>query len=201
MADSNPDYLGPLRFNLPNLVTGLRVVLTLIVIILLLSGQRTASTAAGILLIPAWATDYFDGYLARRLKVFSEAGGLFDLTADRMLMMSILIITLIQGYWTRTAGLMLFNPYLYAVPVLTADFVLLVGISVFLIKRRKKKLAFPAAPYIARYTFSIQMATLLVGVLKVGPAWLLAGLMYLTILFTLISSYLYLKIGSYIFTK
>ena len=45
------------------------------------------------------------------------------------------------------------------------------------------------------------MATLVIGVLRFGPDWLLAGLMYLTLLFTLISSYLYLKIGGYIFTQ
>jgi phosphatidylglycerophosphate synthase len=201
LTESNSDYQGPFRFNIPNLITSLRIVLTLIAVYLLLSGHRTASTATGILLILAWGTDFVDGYLARRLKMANEAGGLFDLVADRLLMMSVLIITLIQGYWTRTAGLMLFNPYLYAVPVLGADFILLLGIVFFLFKRRKRTLKFPIAPYVARFTFSVQMATLVAGVLKFGPDWLLAGLMYLTILFTLISSYLYLKIGSYIFTQ
>ena len=201
MASSNSDYQGPFRLNIPNLITSLRIVFTLIAIYLLLSRHGVAAWATGIFLILAWATDFMDGYLARRLKMITMAGALFDLFADRLLMISVLIITLIQGYWTRTADLMPLNPYPYAVPVLAADFVLLLGIMVFLIKRRKKTLNFPTPPYLARFTFSVQMATLVIGVLRFGPDWLLAGLMYLTLLFTLISSYLYLKIGGYIFTQ
>lgn len=201
MASSNSDYQGPFRLNIPNLITSLRIVFTLIAIYLLLSRHGVVAWATGIFLILAWATDFMDGYLARRLKMITMAGALFDLFADRLLMISVLIITLIQGYWTRTAGLMPLNPYPYAVPVIAADFILLLGIAAFLIKRRKKPLNFPTPPYLARFTFSVQMATLVIGVLRFGPDWLLAGLMYLTLLFTLISSYLYLKIGGYIFTQ
>ena len=200
MASSKSDP-GPLRLTIPNLITALRIVFTLIVVYLLLSGHGAAAWAVGVFLILAWATDYLDGYLARRLKMASLAGGLFDLVADRLLMISILIITLVQGYWNRTADLMPLNPYPYAVPVLAADFILLLGILLFLIKRRKKSLEFPTPPYVARFTFSVQMAALAAGVLRFGPDWLLAGLMYLALLFTLISSYIYLKIGSYIFTR
>jgi phosphatidylglycerophosphate synthase len=201
LASSNSDYQGPFRLNIPNGITGLRIVFTLIVIYLLLSRHGAAAWATGIFLILAWATDFIDGYLARRLKMATVSGGLFDLFADRLLMISVLIISLVQGYWTRTADLMPLNPYPFAVPVLAADFILLLGILVFLIKRRKKSLVFPPAPYIARFTFSVQMAALVTGVLRLGPDWLLAGLMYLTILFTLIASYFYLKIGGYIFTQ
>jgi phosphatidylglycerophosphate synthase len=201
LAKSNPDRQSYIIFNIPNLITGLRIVLTLIAIFLLLNGHKTASIAAGTLIIIAWGTDFLDGYLARRLKQTTEAGGLLDLGADRLLMMSVLIITLFQGYWARTAGLIPLNPYPYALPVLAADFILVLGIIVFLVKRRKKALKFPTPPYLARFTFSVQMATLVIGVLRLGPDWLLAGLMYLALLFTLISAYLYLKSGGYIFTR
>ncbi len=202
MANPNQNNQVLLRFNFPNLVTGLRIVLTFIVIYVLLSNHRTTSTIAGIFLSLAWATDFIDGYLARRFHSVTEAGGVFDLVADRFLMITVLIITITLGYWARTTNFMLFNnPYLFAVSVLAADFVLLLGIIVFIIKRRKRKLIFPSAPYIARFTFSVQMATLVAGVFSFGPDWLLAGMMYLTILFTLISAYVYLKVGGYVFTR
>ncbi len=201
MGKINSHSQGYLTLNLPNLITGLRIILTLIGIFLLLSGHKTASIAAGVLIIIAWVTDFLDGYLARRLKLTTEAGGLLDLMADRLLMMSVLIITLCQGYWTRTASLMPLNPWPYALPVLAADFVLVLGVIVFLIKRRVKALKFPVPPYLARLTFSMQMATLVICVLRLGPDGLLAGLMYLALLFTLISTCLYLKSGGYIFTR
>ena len=198
MAKTNSRQQAYLTLNLPNLITSLRIVLTLIAIFLLLNGNNIA---AGVVIILAWVTDFLDGYLARRLKQTTEAGGVLDLVADRLLMMSVLIITLFQGYWMRTAGLMPFNPFPYALTVLAADFILIVGVIVFLTKRRKKAIKFPTPPYLARFTFSVQMATLVIGVLRLGPDWLLAGLMYLALILTLISAYLYMKTGGYIFTK
>jgi len=198
LAKTKSSHQGYLTLNLPNLITGMRIVLTLIAIFLLLSRNNIA---AGLVITLAWVTDFLDGYLARRLKQATEAGGVLDLVADRLLMMSVLIITLFQGFWMRTAGLIPLNPFPYAVVVLAADFILILGVIVFLIKRRKKAIKFPAPPYLARFTFSVQMATLVIGVLRLGPDWLLAGLMYLTLIFTLISAYLYLKTGGYIFTR
>jgi hypothetical protein len=44
------------------------------------------------------------------------------------------------------------------------------------------------------------MPTLVVGALGIGPDILLAALMYLTIIFTLVASYSYLRKGGYVFT-
>jgi len=84
--------------------------------------------------------------------------------------------------------------------VVAADLTLLAGIFTFMWKRRSRAIEFPAPTQIARITYSIQMPTLLVGVLGIGPDVFLAALMYLTIIFTLLASYSYLKKGGYIFT-
>jgi CDP-diacylglycerol---glycerol-3-phosphate 3-phosphatidyltransferase len=201
LVKSNTAQERYISFNLPNLITGMRIILTLIVIFLLSTANKTASIVAGVIIIIAWITDFLDGYLARRLKLTTEAGGILDLAADRLLMISTLLITLFQGYWTRTAGLMPLNPYTYAVPVLAGDYAIAVGIIVFFVKRRKMDLKFPSPPNLARFTFSAQMATLVVAVMGLGPDWLLAGLMYLSLLLTLSSFYQYLKTGGYIFTR
>ena len=188
-----------LRGNVPNAVTAARVVLAAVIAGLLIQGGA-AILPAGILLIIAWATDGLDGLLARRLGQSTLAGALFDLIADRLLMTPILILSIAGGLWWRTAGLMPFNPYPYAVVVIAADLTILAGIFAFLWKRRHREIEFPPPTRIARTAFSVQMLTLVVGVLGLGPDTLLAALMYLTIIFTLLASYSYLKKGGYVFT-
>ena len=189
-----------LRFNVPNTVTAVRIVLAVVIAWILVQGGAAERLLAGILLIAAWATDGLDGILARRLGQSTPAGALFDLVADRLLMTPILILSIAGGLWQRTASLMPFNPYPYAVIVIAADLTVLVGIFTFMWKRRNRAIDFPPPTQIAKITYSVQMPTLVVGVLGIGPDILLAALMYLTIIFTLIASYSYLKKGGYVFT-
>ncbi len=189
-----------LRFNVPNAVTMVRVALAVVVAWLLIQGGAEEVILVGILLIAAWATDGLDGFLARKLGQSTLAGALFDLVADRLLMTPILILSIAEGLWWRTSSLMPFNPYPYAAIVIAADLTVLAGIFTFVWKRRSRAIEFPAPTQIARITYSIQMPTLVVGVLGIGPGMLITVLMYLTIIFTLLASYSYLKKGGYIFT-
>lgn len=68
----------------PNLVTFLRL-LCLPVFLWLLFG-RDARFAAAMVLLGLGATDWVDGYLARRLGQVSNFGKMFDPTVDRLLM-------------------------------------------------------------------------------------------------------------------
>jgi len=187
--------------NLPNATTMVRVVLTAAIIWLLIQGGAALSLTAGILLIVAWATDGLDGLLARRLGQSTLGGALFDLIADRLLMTPVLIISIIQGLWSRTSGLMPLNPYPYAVLVIIADLTILAGILSYMWKRQNQVIDFPTPTQIARVTYSVQMVTLVVGVLGIGPNILLAVLMYITIISTLLAAYSYLKKGGYVFTR
>ena len=189
-----------LRFNVPNTVTAVRIVLAVVIAWILIQGGAAEMLLAGILLIAAWATDGLDGILARRLGQSTLAGALFDLVADRLLMTPILILSIAGGLWQRTASLMPFNPYPYAVIVIAADITVLAGIFTFMWKRRNRAIDFPPPTQIARITYSVQMPTLVVGVLGIGPDILLAALMYLAIIFTLIASYSYLNKGGYVIT-
>jgi phosphatidylglycerophosphate synthase len=116
-------------------------------------------------------------------------------------MSSTLIISIALGYWERASGLMPLNPFPYAVTVLTADIAVLAGLVIFLWKRRTRMIVYPSPTMIAKITFSIQMPTLAIAILGIGPDLLLAVLMYLSIIFTLIAAYSYLKKGSYVFTQ
>ncbi len=187
-------------FNAPNYVTIARVVLAAAVVWLLVQGREAGILMAGILLIVGWGTDGLDGFLARRMGQSTLAGALFDLVADRVLMTPALVLSIAGGLWARTAGFMPFNPYPYALVVIAADLTVLAGVFTFIWKRRTRYMEFPAPTLIARITYSVQMPALVLGVLGIGPDWLLAALMYLTIILTSVAFYSYYTKGSYVFT-
>ena len=74
--------------------TSLRVVLTPVVMALVLiedDGPGSLSaTAAGLFAVAA-ATDFFDGYLARRWRITTTLGSFLDTTADKLLVSGVLI--------------------------------------------------------------------------------------------------------------
>jgi CDP-diacylglycerol--glycerol-3-phosphate 3-phosphatidyltransferase len=70
--------------------TSLRVVAAPLVMALLLIGGG-AYTAAAVLFAVAAATDFLDGYLARRWRVTSTLGSFLDTTADKLLVSGVLV--------------------------------------------------------------------------------------------------------------
>ena len=190
-----------LKFNTPNAITALRIVLALSIALLLGLGGKTDALLAGILLSIAWATDGLDGFIARRLGQTTLGGALFDLIADRVLMTTTVILSVVGGLWTRTATLIPFNPYPFAVIVIAGDLTIMAGVLIFIWKQRRRVIEFPLPTQIAKITYSLQMLTLVICLLNIFPDILFAVVMYLTIICTLFSFYSYLKKGGYIFTS
>ncbi|GAC1621989.1 MAG: CDP-alcohol phosphatidyltransferase family protein [Ktedonobacteraceae bacterium] len=77
--------------NIPNLLSLSRMVTTILIFVLVLLNAPWAFLTATVLFILASVTDFFDGYLARRLKVVSPFGVFLDLTADKIFVSAILI--------------------------------------------------------------------------------------------------------------
>ena len=183
--------------NVPNVITAFRVVLAAIVAFLLV---QKYFLPAGILLVIAAISDGLDGLLARRLKQSSLFGSLFDMIADQLLFMPNLIIAITAGIFAKAGNLMPLNPYLYAVPALAGGVAVLFGIAMYLWKSRKRTLEFPTPTGVAKVNFWFWLAPLVIAIFDIGPAWLLAGLMYLAIISTILTFYSYLKKGGYVFT-
>jgi cardiolipin synthase len=80
---------------IPNLVSFIRLLLIPFVLWLLLGQDNPA--AAGWLLAVIGATDWVDGYLARRLNQVSEIGKLLDPLADRIAVVAAVIGGIISG--------------------------------------------------------------------------------------------------------
>jgi CDP-diacylglycerol---glycerol-3-phosphate 3-phosphatidyltransferase len=77
--------------NVPNILSFSRMAATILVFILIIINQPWSFLTATVLFFLASVTDYFDGYLARRLKVVSSLGVFLDLTADKVFVSAILI--------------------------------------------------------------------------------------------------------------
>jgi phosphatidylglycerophosphate synthase len=189
-----------LQFNLPNSLTTVRVVFTLISAVLLFSGLPEARRWAGFILTMAWITDWLDGFLARRLGQTTLGGALFDLTADRLLMTGISVITVRLGFWQPFSAVMPAAPFPYLGLVWAGDLAVMAGVAVFILKRRRFYVPFPGPPQAARLAFPVQMATLILAVLGIAPPWVMAFLMYLTIGATLLAAVTYIKKGGFVFT-
>ena len=80
---------------LPNLVSAIRLLLIPVFLWLLLGVDQVA--AAGWLLLFIGATDWVDGYLARRLGQVSEIGTMLDPVADRLAVVAAVIGGLVAG--------------------------------------------------------------------------------------------------------
>ncbi len=83
--------------NIPNILTILRIVLIpCIVVVYYLPYQWSLYAAAGIFAL-AGITDWFDGYLARRLNQTTAFGAFLDPVADK-LMVSVALVMLVETY-------------------------------------------------------------------------------------------------------
>jgi cardiolipin synthase (CMP-forming) len=79
----------------PNLITVLRLVGTGVFVWLLFGAHR--QTPAAILLAVVGATDWVDGFLARRLHQVSTVGKVLDPLADRLLVGTAVISVMVRG--------------------------------------------------------------------------------------------------------
>ncbi len=85
-----PTGTTTLQVRLPNALSLSRLLATPIVVLLLLAAPSPRLFAA-VLFVLASATDYLDGYLARRWKVVSRFGVFCDLLADKLLVAATLV--------------------------------------------------------------------------------------------------------------
>lgn len=89
-----------MKFNLPNALTWFRVMAIPLVVLVFFGPElfgwqeAWARPAAGLLFGLAGITDYFDGYLARRLGLTSNFGAFLDPVADKLIVSTALVLLL-----------------------------------------------------------------------------------------------------------
>jgi CDP-diacylglycerol--glycerol-3-phosphate 3-phosphatidyltransferase len=87
MTPERPSYK-----NLPNLLTGARVLAIPVVMALLCFSGPLASFLAALFFAVAGATDFLDGFLARRQRLVTPLGKFMDPLADKLLVTAALIM-------------------------------------------------------------------------------------------------------------
>jgi CDP-diacylglycerol--glycerol-3-phosphate 3-phosphatidyltransferase len=81
----------------PNLLTGARIAAVPVVLLLLLFPGRWASFLGALCFMLAGATDFLDGFLARRHRLVSRLGKFMDPLADKLLVSVALIMLIPLG--------------------------------------------------------------------------------------------------------
>lgn len=79
-------------WNIPNILTLMRIAAIPLMVLLLLTGERESSFWAAALFSAASFTDWLDGFLARRMGIVTVFGKFLDPIADKLLVMAALIM-------------------------------------------------------------------------------------------------------------
>ncbi len=176
--------------HIPNILTFFRIAVIPFIIGLLFMPDAWAIWSALALYIIASLTDFFDGYLARKMKTESALGQFLDPISDKIFVASLLIALVgfdrLEGLWIIPAIVILMREFLVS------------GLREFL---APQNIQLPVSK-LAKWKTTVQMITL--GFLLVGdygdvilPNTLLYGQWGIVIaaILTLITGWGYLKAG------
>ena len=83
-----------MRLTVPNILTSFRILAIPLVVIVFYLPVDWARPAAGLLFGLAGVTDWFDGYLARRLDQMTKFGAFLDPVADKLIVATALVLLL-----------------------------------------------------------------------------------------------------------
>ncbi len=127
-----PKALTLVKRNIANFLTVLRLAAVPVVVWLLAVANATGvdayhSWALGLFIAAAW-TDFLDGQIARRTNTISEFGKLVDPLADRLLVISTLLVLVIRDFMPLWMGIL----------IVARDVVMLAGSPIIGIKEREK---------------------------------------------------------------
>ncbi|MHB8156314.1 MAG: CDP-alcohol phosphatidyltransferase family protein [Desulfocucumaceae bacterium] len=162
------------NLNLPNLLSLLRIGLLPFMVLCLKAGRN--EWALGLMLL-AVATDYFDGFFARRLGQVTDSGKILDPLADK-----ICVNTLTMALWLWRDF-----PLWAAVLIAARDLMILVG-GLFMMKKRKMV---PVSNWPGKWAVTFMAATIICYSLNWQP-WGLY-LLYGSVVMIVVSVVMYAK--------
>jgi len=85
-----------MMFNIPNLLTLLRIILIPVFVIIYFLPWSLAAQVCAVVFALAGITDWLDGYLARRLNQVSPIGAFLDPVADKLMVATALILLVLS---------------------------------------------------------------------------------------------------------
>jgi len=87
-----------MAWNLPNILTWLRIIAVPMVVVLFYVPHKWADIFAGLLFAAASITDSLDGYLARRMGLTSRLGAFLDPVADKLIVAVALVLLVSKAH-------------------------------------------------------------------------------------------------------
>lgn len=104
--------------NLPNCLTLFRIAIIPVVALLMCIPEAWAAWGALFFYTLACVTDWFDGYLARKMNITSAFGRFLDPIADKLLIAILLLMFAglgrLDGWWLLPAAMIMFREVLIA---------------------------------------------------------------------------------------
>jgi len=170
---------GPITglFTVPNLFSLLRIVLLPFIIIELKRGTAGGNRAALILMLIAVATDFLDGYFARKLNQRSDAGRIIDPLADKI------AVAVISYTLTSTHGL----PFWFFVLLISRDLAILL-LAPFLMRHWHR---IPESNWPGKVAVTAVAVVIILYTMNMQPLALWA--LYLSLVFIAVSIWSYMK--------
>ena len=92
-----------MQYNIPNALTSLRILLVPVFVLFFYLPVSWSNEAATLVFIVAAVTDWFDGYLARKLNQMSAFGAFLDPVADKI-MVAVALVLLVDKNPTEYQG-------------------------------------------------------------------------------------------------
>ncbi|MCH1600919.1 MAG: CDP-diacylglycerol--glycerol-3-phosphate 3-phosphatidyltransferase [Pseudomonadales bacterium] len=171
--------------NWANLITYFRMLLIPMVVLSYYSELQYANMLAAMLFSLASLSDWLDGYLARRLNQTSEFGAFLDPVADKLLVVTVLIMLVGE-----------LNPLLAPTIVIIAREVLISALREWMATRGHRETVAVAFSGKLKTTFQMIAIVALILVTESSPDWLLMTgfvMIYIAALLSLYSALHYLK--------
>ena len=141
-------------WTLSNGLSLLRILLAVPVVALLLSGEPGADLRAALLIAAAAATDYLDGYLARKRGEVTPLGMILDPLADKIGIGAVVVVLAVRGTL----------PWWFAAAVVGRDLAIL-GAAAALSRRAGEV---PQSNRTGKWTAAVVALTIFVAVLDPG---------------------------------
>ena len=170
--------------NIPNLLTYFRILLIPFFVVLFYLPYQWSYLAAAIVFILAAVTDWFDGYLARKLNQSTAFGAFLDPVADKIMVAAALVV-IVEHY----------NTVWVTIPALT-----MIGREILISALREwmaeiGKRSSVAVGWIGKWKTSIQMISLtgLIWQYNLWMVWLAYLLLNVATVLTFWSMFQYLK--------
>ncbi len=183
-------------FNLPNILTMIRVALIPVFVILFYWPTPRSNLMAAVVFIIAALTDLLDGYLARKLHKTTKFGAFLDPVADKI-MVCVALVLIVEFYSVHVAE---FFPHMNLLVSIPAMIIIAREITVSALREWMAELgkrAMVAVSWVGKWKTTIQLISISGLIWRMDDVIIYCslGMLMVATVLTIWSMIMYLKVG------